>query len=118
VVRILLVDDDVDGVEAVQLFLEYSGHRVSTAGSAEEALKRVASDPPDVVICDLRLPGMSGEELARELHRRPHPPKLVALSGDRGDTAGGFDMRLEKPCTPKRLARALETLFTTNEPTL
>src|SRR5215470_6994360 len=108
VVRILLVDDDVDGAEAVRLFLEHNGHLVSTVASAEEALQHMASDPPDVVISDLRLPGMSGEELARELHRRPHPPKLVALTGDRGQPAGSFDMRLEKPCPPKRLAHALE----------
>lgn len=110
-VHILLVDDDPDGVEALQLFLESSGHRVAAVGTAEEALRLVASDPPDVVISDLRLPGMSGEELARELHRRPHTPKLLALSGEHGRTANGFDMRLEKPCPPNSLAQAIETLF-------
>jgi DNA-binding NtrC family response regulator len=61
--RILVVDDDASIRETFQLHLTRSGHQVSTAASAEEALGQLAEFDPALVITDLRMPGMDGLEL-------------------------------------------------------
>ncbi len=65
--RILVVDDDASIRETFDLHLSGEGYEVATAGSAEEALGRVAELDPAVMIADVRLPGMNGIELLSKL---------------------------------------------------
>ncbi len=65
--RILVVDDDASIRETFELHLSGEGYEVATAGSAEEALGRVAELDPAVMIADVRLPGMNGIELLSKL---------------------------------------------------
>ena len=58
--RILVVDDEPHLRDAINLVLTTHGLTVRAVGSGEEALEVFAQDPPDVVILDVRLPGMSG----------------------------------------------------------
>jgi DNA-binding NtrC family response regulator len=78
---ILLVEDEEGLRELLKASLSRLGHKVRACASAEEALKVVAASPPDVVLTDLRLGGMSGEELLKRL-KRSHPGMpVVVLSG-------------------------------------
>lgn len=131
-VRVLLVEDDIDGADAIQQYLEFRGYAVSVAGSAEDALQRclapdaTATAPPSqgsrafqpsqpfqIVITDLHLPGMRGEELAQRLLQRGGAPRpwLIAISGEHGQAQAPFDARLPKPCRPKELIATIEALL-------
>ena len=79
---ILVVDDD-DGVrEILAETLEELGYRVLRASSGEEALDRLdGRDDPDMVISDVRMPGMSGLELAECIRERGLCTKLLLISG-------------------------------------
>jgi PAS domain S-box-containing protein len=109
--RVLVVDDNVDSVETMALLLESQGHEVHTAVDGPTAIDRAAELQPDVVLLDIGLPGMSGYEVARALRRQPHPQAmtLVAISGYGRDSdreaahAAGFDHHLVKPADPERI---------------
>jgi len=92
--RILLVDNDADIVSVVSLVLERAGAEVLTASRGEVGLARVreaqaAGRGLDLVVLDLRMPGMSGMEVLDALHALDHAPPVVVLSGyfDDGDRA-------------------------------
>ena len=61
--KILIVDDEPDIVETLQDRLEYYGYDVSVAYDGEEALKKTDDNPPDLVLLDIRMPGMDGMEV-------------------------------------------------------
>lgn len=70
-IRVLVVEDEPHSREAVQRFLEYRGHEVRIAGTAEEALLSATRHPPDVVVCDWKLEGaLDGVDAAARLQRR------------------------------------------------
>jgi two-component system CheB/CheR fusion protein len=103
--ELLLVEDNADIGETLAELLTASGHRVRLASSAEDALERLRHERPDVVLCDIGLPGMDGLEFARSVRADPelHGLKLVAMTGY-GDASArsriesaGFDRHLIKP---------------------
>ncbi|RZL01756.1 MAG: response regulator [Rubrivivax sp.] len=114
--RILVVEDNEDGLETLMMLLEAEGHEVRGAGSGAKALEIVASWQPQVVLLDLGLPRMDGYEVAARLRAVPGlgQARLVALTGwgaqkDREKTAAaGFDAHLVKPIDPEVLLRSLD----------
>ncbi len=74
--HILVVDDDALLRRSLAFNLEQAGYRVSTAGTAEDALARVEIDPPDLVVLDIGLPGMDGLDALRHLRRRRDVPVI------------------------------------------
>jgi two-component system, response regulator PdtaR len=79
--RILVVDDDATVAARLRELLTDFGHVVvGTATSSIHALVLVKALQPDVVVTDLRMPGMSGVELTAELQRLPAPPAVVVVS--------------------------------------
>lgn len=66
--RILIVDDDQDILSALTKRLSWMGHEVVTAEEGEEALRLIADDPPDVVLLDIELPGLSGLDVLKRLN--------------------------------------------------
>jgi signal transduction histidine kinase/CheY-like chemotaxis protein len=104
-IRVLLVDDNADGVEAMATALRHRGFDVSTATHPVQALAAVEDFRPTIAVLDLGLPGMDGYQLATELQTRlgPEAPRLIALSGygqanDRDrSAAAGFGKHLAKP---------------------
>ena len=113
--KVLVVDDHVDGAEALGILLEVFGHDVRTCFDGQAALDEILDWQPDLVLMDLSLPVMDGYEAARRVvaHGDQTPafavPLLVALSGYSGDeeraktAAAGFKQHLVKPVAPERL---------------
>ncbi len=114
--RILLVDDNVDSVAALQILLELDGHTVQVAHDGFSALETAGRFSADAFVIDIGLPGMDGYELARSLRRRPASASatIVAMSGwgapDDVQRAmqAGFDRHLSKPADFAQLIAALQ----------
>src|SRR5690606_12199961 len=81
--RILIVDDNVDGADAFGRLLALLGHEIVTAYDGQSALERAAETPPDIVFIDLGMPGMDGFEVCRRLREQSlgQQPRIVALTG-------------------------------------
>jgi CheY-like chemotaxis protein len=103
--RVLVIEDNVDAAESLREVLALGGHGVDVAYTAEEGLAKARAFRPDVVLCDLGLPGMDGYGVARVLRADPafHGTMLVALTGyatpedvSRSREAG-FDHHVAKP---------------------
>jgi signal transduction histidine kinase/ActR/RegA family two-component response regulator len=115
VLRVLVIDDNVDARETTAALLESEGHVVSTAGDGLEALQVAAAFRPQVALVDIGLPGLDGYELARRWRADPPAPglRLIALTGygrepDRAHAlAAGFDDHLVKPVAPEALLATL-----------
>jgi PAS domain S-box-containing protein len=118
VLRMLVVDDNADSVEAMAMLLESLGHRVETATRSDTALEKAAASWPEVVLLDIGLPSMSGYDVARALRAMPFPapPVLIAISGYGRDSdralarEAGFDHHLVKPADPQALFAIIDAL--------
>lgn len=69
--RILLVDDEPELLDAWSFALEYVGYEVERARDGGEALQAIGRRAPDLVISDLMMPGMDGEDLCRAVRANP-----------------------------------------------
>jgi signal transduction histidine kinase/ActR/RegA family two-component response regulator len=113
--RILIVEDNADAADSLRTLLELDGHEVRTERTGTAALEAARGFQPEVVLCDIGLPGMDGYEVARALRRAPGgaEPLLIALTGyaadgDQERTAqAGFDHHFAKPPDLERLNRLL-----------
>jgi CheY-like chemotaxis protein len=108
---ILFVEDNEDLREAVGLLIEGPGREVVLCGSGEEALREIANRRFDIVFTDLRLPGLSGTDLARRLLNAEPRQRLVFCSGEDMDPAldalGPNVRRLSKPFDVAELEQLL-----------
>jgi signal transduction histidine kinase/ActR/RegA family two-component response regulator len=115
--RVMIVDDNIDGAISLSLFLQAAGgHHVCTYYDAAAALEWAAFERPDAFILDIGLPDMTGYELARRLRAMPQfaHVTLIALTGygqpqDKEDARqAGFDQHVAKPAEPARILALLE----------
>ena len=120
-VRLLIVDDSEDGLEAVCTLLRLHGAEVECVPTAAAALSSLDRFSPDVLVLDLTMPGMDGFELMRRIRRGDHAATpAIAYSGlselvDRERAfAAGFQRYLTKPLDPQRLVDTILTLARTN----
>ena len=104
--RILIIEDHVDSAESMSAILKLRGHQVIIAGDGPAALAEVQIFHPDVVLCDISLPGeMDGYAVASALRADPTLGRcrLIAVSGYGSDEdirralQSGFDVHLLKP---------------------
>jgi CheY-like chemotaxis protein len=102
---ILLVEDNEDARESLALLLTLNGHEVSVVTTGRAGVEAVSTHPPDVLICDVGLPDLSGFQVIRAI-RAAHPSAgvfAIALTGyaqpqDRDQAfQSGFDAHLAKP---------------------
>jgi len=100
--RILVVEDHNDTLQALSRLLSHFGHEISLADTAQSALNTIDSKEFDVVLCDIALPDGNGYDVVAQAKRK-RPVKAVALTGfsasediERGKEAG-FDFHLAKP---------------------
>lgn len=116
--RILIVEDNVDAAETLRDVLEFAGHDVHVEYSARDGLNHAREHHPDVVLCDIGLPGMDGYDFAREFRSDTSlgDSILIALTGyampedlQRAAQAG-FDRHLAKPASFEKIDEMLRNL--------
>ncbi|HID76446.1 MAG TPA: sigma-54-dependent Fis family transcriptional regulator, partial [Planctomycetaceae bacterium] len=78
--RILVVDDEASQRRLLGGFVESLGYQASYAASAEEALEAIEKDPPEMVLLDVRLPGMSGIEALAEIRKRAGALRVLLIT--------------------------------------
>jgi CheY-like chemotaxis protein len=112
-ITVLLVDDEQRFRASTEKILNRRGFETMAAGTGEEALERLA-ESPDVVILDIKMPGMDGLTALRELKRRAPDVPVIMLSGHGSEEAarialreGAFDV-LAKPCDIDLLVAKLQ----------
>lgn len=109
--RLLIVDDEAKLLKAVAATLSAEDYEVMTARSGTDALISTNQTMPDLIVSDIRMPGMDGYELARILRSNPRtaliPIIFLTAKGERKDRINGFrsgiDAYLTKPFDPDEL---------------
>jgi len=117
--RILIVDDSPTQLEALRSLIEGAGFQVETANSGELALERIHGEPPDLVLTDVVMPGISGYELCarikHELGERAPAVVLLTSLQDPRDIVRGIESRADnyitKPYEPEHLIARIRTVL-------
>ena len=105
---ILLVDDEPVIRSSVGEMLRELGHNVMEASSGEEAITRFRESTSDLVITDYKMPGMSGDRLAREIRRLAPGLGILIITGYSGESSSLGFPTLPKPFRRRDLERAIE----------
>jgi signal transduction histidine kinase len=116
--RLLLIEDNPDTAETMRELLDLAGYPVDLARSGPEGLAYARQFQPELVICDIGLPGMDGYQVARTLRQEPATARvhLIALSGYAQEEdlqrsrEAGFNWHLKKPIEFSELVRVLQRL--------
>lgn len=115
----LIVEDSLTDMQVLSSCLQRGGINVLTAQSSEEALTKISSFPPDIIVLDVVLPGRSGFELCRELkaqaNTRSIPIVLCSTKGTEMDRFWGLkqgaDAYLPKPIDQTELVEIVRRLL-------
>lgn len=116
--KVLIIEDNIDAADSLSEALEFGEHQVEVAYNGPEGLERAREFKPEVVLCDIGLPGMDGYEVARSFRQDEslRGTYLVALSGYalpedlQRASAAGFDRHLAKPPSLEKLEELLATV--------
>ncbi|MCL6590168.1 MAG: response regulator transcription factor [Firmicutes bacterium] len=114
--RVLVVDDEPDIVEVIESYLLKEGYLVSKAGDGLQALALFERLRPSLVILDLMLPGVSGEEVCQKLRKNSRVPIIMLTARVEEDhiiegLKLGADDYVTKPFSPKQLMARVEALL-------
>lgn len=117
--KILAVDDEKHIVRLVQVNLERQGYEVVTASDGKEALEKVASEKPDLLVLDVMMPYMDGFEVLQNLRRNPETREIpvIMLTAKAQDAdvfkgwQSGVDCYLTKPFNPMELITFVKRIF-------
>ncbi len=113
--RVLVIEDNIDAADSLRDVLQVQGHEVAVAYDGGSGIALAREFRPEVVLCDIGLPGMDGYEVARAFRADEalRSAQLVALSGyalaedQQRASEAGFDQHLTKPPSFERLAAVL-----------
>jgi PAS domain S-box-containing protein len=122
--RILVVEDNHDSAESLRLLLQMFGHEVSVAYTGTDGVQAAKRWHPDVVLCDIGLPGLDGYGVVGELRRDPETATTpaIAVTGygaeedRRRSRQAGFNMHLVKPADPDELREVLNAMTDRENP--
>jgi CheY-like chemotaxis protein len=108
--RVLIVEDHLTMRGAMRMVLEGGGYRISEAADGRGALEFVRDDPPDLVLLDLHVPGVSGPEILDAIRSDPSAAntRVIVVTADGEEErermlASGADAYLTKPFSPAAL---------------
>ncbi|MEG0774414.1 response regulator transcription factor [Clostridium sp.] len=118
--RILVVDDEVKIIEIVKAYLEHEGYEVSTATNGKEAINIFLQQEFSLVVLDLMLPDMSGEEICKFIRGKSDVPILMLTAKvDESSIINGLnigsDDYVTKPFSPKQLVARINALLRRSE---
>jgi len=113
--RVLVVEDNPDTARTLRLLLSLEGHEVRVAHTGPDGVQAAREFGPEVVLCDIGLPGLDGFGVASQLREGADTAgaRLIALTGFSDDATrrraaeSGFDHFLTKPADPYLLLRLL-----------
>ncbi|HET9228307.1 MAG TPA: ATP-binding protein, partial [Thermoanaerobaculia bacterium] len=115
--RILVIEDNRDAADSLQILLDLSGHQAEVAYTGHDGVDAFRRFRPQVVLCDIGLPGgMNGYDVARALRAELPGTFLIALTGygqeddQRMAREAGFDRHMTKPVDPAALLQLLSRL--------
>ncbi len=117
--RILIVDDEIESVKLIGLMLQRRGYEIVAARSGAQALEKVRTEHPDLVILDVMMPDIDGYEVCRRLRADPDTARLPIIMFTAktmvDDKVAGFqagaDDYLTKPVHPEELASRIEAVL-------
>jgi two-component system alkaline phosphatase synthesis response regulator PhoP len=117
--HILVVEDEEDILELLRYNLAKEGYRVTGVVSGEEGLRAARSQPPDLIVLDLMLPGMDGLTVCRELKMdaktREVPIIILTAKGEEADVVAGLELGADdyvtKPFSPRVLLARLRAVL-------
>ena len=114
--KVLLVDDDPGIIEVLKLYFEKEGYQVSTCMQGDKAIAAFNAFVPDIVILDLMLPGMDGNDICREIRKTSDCPIIMLTA--RTDTLDkivglelGADDYIPKPFEPKEVLARVKAVI-------
>jgi DNA-binding response OmpR family regulator len=117
---ILVVDDDRDCLTMVKTILAASGYQVETCSSGQDALQRLLSFAPSLVVLDIMMPGMSGYDVVVHMKQRPEtqnlPIIMLTAKGDPDDLLTGYkdygvEYYITKPFTTRQLLAGVKLVL-------
>jgi CheY-like chemotaxis protein len=117
--RVLVVDDDPHVLQLLRVNFELEGYEVVSASNGEEALQRIDERPPDILVCDVMMPGMDGLEVVERVRNNPATAKLpivmVSAKAQQSDLLAGGDAGADayvtKPFDPQDLIDAVTNVL-------
>lgn len=117
--RVLVAEDDADIAGLVRHYLQKAGFEADLVESGREVIPRVRRDPPDLLILDVMLPGLSGLEVCRALRAEPAtaaiPILMLTARGDEADRIAGLDTGADdyvaKPFSPGEVVARVRALL-------
>jgi DNA-binding response OmpR family regulator len=120
--RILVVDDEERMVRFIRLNLEHDGFRVVTAYNGTQAINKVRSDLPNMVLLDVMMPDIDGFEVLRIIREVSNVPVLMLTAkGDEDDRVRGLELGADdyitKPFSPRELVSRVRAVLRRTEPT-
>ena len=118
---ILVVEDESSIASFVALYLKNAGYRIQAAGTGREALERVASEKPDLIVLDLMLPDIDGLEVCRRVRQSSDVPILMLTARDEDvdkiiGLEVGADDYLTKPFNPRELVARVKSILRRSVP--
>jgi CheY-like chemotaxis protein len=117
--RILIVEDNEANLGLVRYLLQFHGYPTLEATDGDIAVEMARTERPDIILCDLQMPGMDGFGVLRAIRADPNLAALPVLAvtalsmpGDRESVlAAGFDGYLAKPIDPETFVKDVETFL-------
>lgn len=114
--KVLVVDDDENIVKLIKLYLEKEDYKVCTANNGVEALKVFKNEKPDIIILDIMMPEMDGNQVCREIRKTSEVPIIMLTA--KGETFDkvlslelGADDYMVKPFEPKELIARIKAIL-------
>jgi len=117
--KVLVVDDDKEIVETLQKILIQEEYNVVAAFDGEEALVKLKSDNPDIILLDIVMPKLNGFEVLKEIREkhtdRWRPVIIISAKDELESVRRGYNMEadhyLTKPCSVENILRAIRTMI-------
>ncbi len=117
--KILVVDDEIYIVHILDFSLGMEGYEVITALDGEQALEKMKSDKPDLIVLDIMMPKLDGYEVCKAIKSSPEtrqiPVILLSAKGRNVDQKLGFDVGADdyitKPFSPRKLVERINQLL-------